>query len=1095
MKTLTRLSILLMIGLFTASYLNAQDNTASFTGVVRDEKGSPYVNAVITATHVPSGTVYEAQSRSDGRYNIPAVKIGGPYTLVCKDASGKTLDVVDAIQLAMGQVFALDFTAGLASESLDGVTIRTVRNRLLNNQNTGASTIIDQEALNTMPTISRSMNDFLRMTPQARSSSVAATTGSGISLAGQDSRFNNLTIDGSIFNNSFGLASAPAGQTASTPISLDALQEISVNLAPYDVKNGGFTGGGINAVTRSGTNQIEGSVFVNNRNQSLSGKKANGVDVVKTDFNVIQAGFRLGGPIIKNKLFYFINAETETRNDPATSYKASRPGLSGTNITRVSASALDSLADFLKTRYGYDPGAYEDYSLKTYSLKYLAKFDWNINKNHRAVLRYNQLRSYRDVLISNSGAVNGNRRDNLNALNFANSNYVINNDIYSVIGELNSTLNFRTHNNFIVGFTANRDYRSSNGGVFPLVDIQQNGTTMTSFGYEPFTANNRLNTNTFQIQDNLNYYIGAHTITAGVAFERFAFENTFAPTYYGHYTFNSLNDFYRSANGDTGVSVRRYALTYSALPGKALPTASPVIAQTAAYLQDAFNVNHRLKITAGVRFDLPMYRDPEVNNPRADTMTFRDENYNPVKFSTAKLPNRNILWSPRVGFNWNAKGNRDIQVRGGTGLFAGRPAFVWISNQLSNNGVLTGSMRFDNSKNFQFSPDVERYIPANPTTPSSYNLALTDPDFKFPQVWRSDLGGDFKLPFGIVGTTEFMYTRTLNNVMYLNVNEERATGNFNGPDNRPVYPGLGLSGTAQNNALRMQDNITDAILLTNTNKGYNYSLTFKLEKPFSNNWSAMMAYNFSETKDLITAGSIAYSSWRDNRSVNGNNRPDLAFSDQDQRHRLIASSTYRLKYGSEKRMSTLFSMFFQTGNQGRYSMFYSNDMNGDQLANNDLMFIPNKAEDLKWKATTSGGVTYSEADQIAAFNNLLNSDAYLNANRGKYAARNGALLGWITTIDLSVQQNFAVGAPGKKHTLQLRLDFYNVGNMINNKWGVNKAVNYNNLLRYEGVDASNTPIFSLNRDAANKLISSVTNTRAALEDVWQMQFGVRYIFN
>jgi hypothetical protein len=1093
MKNKLRTGVLLLIGLFTAKATFAQDNFASFSGVVTDVSGKPYVNAEITATHLPTGTVYLANSRSDGRYNIPAVKIGGPYTVECKDANGKTTDKAEDITLTLSQIFVLDFTVG----QMEAVTIKAVRNRLLNNQNTGASTVIDKDALTSLPTISRSLNDFLRLTPQARSSSVAATTGSGISLGGQDSRYNNLTIDGSIFNNSFGLASAPAGQTASTPISLDALQEISVNLAPYDVKNGGFTGGGINAVTRSGTNQVEGSVFYNTRNQNLTGKKANGVEVVKNDYNVMQTGFRVGGAIVKNKLFYFFNAEMENREDPATSFLAARPGMSGSNVTRVRASALDSLSNFLKSRYGYDPGAYESYSLKTNSLKYLAKFDWNINQKHRAVLRYNQLRSSRDVLISNSGVVNGNRRDNLNALNFANSNYVINNDIYSIIGELNSTLNRQTHNNFIIGYTANRDYRSSNGGVFPLVDIQENGTTLTSFGYEPFTANNILNTNTFQIQDNITHYTGNHTITAGIAFERFAFENTFAPTYYGQFVFNSLEDFYRSANGDTGVSTRRYALTYSALEGKALPTASPVVAQTSAYLQDAWNVNKRLKVTAGIRFDLPMYQDPSLTNAKADTMTFRDENYKAVKYATGKLPGRNILWSPRVGFNWNAKGNREIQVRGGTGLFAGRPAFVWISNQLGNNGILTGSMRIDNSKAYPFSPDVTKYIPANPTTPSSYNLALTDPDFKFPQVWRSDLGADFKLPFGFVATTEFMYTRTINNVAYLNVNQEKAAGTFNGPDNRDYFPGKGLTGTAQNNAMRVQNNITDAIVLTNTNKGYNYSATFKLEKPFSNNWSAMVAYNFSETKDLISAGSIAYSSWRDNRAVNGNNKPEIAFSDQDQRHRIIASATYRMSYGKNDKMSTLLSLFYQTGNQGRYSLFYSNDMNYDQLANNDLIYIPNKAEDLKWKATTVGGVTFSEADQVAAFNSLLENDDYLKANKGSYAGRNGALLGWIGTMDLSVQQNFSVGNPGKKHTLQLRLDVYNFGNFLNNKWGVAKSVNYNNLLKFEGVvsPTDNTPIFSLNRDRSNKLISSITDTRASLEDVWQMQFGIRYIFN
>jgi hypothetical protein len=645
-----------------------------------------------------------------------------------------------------------------------------------------------------------------------------------------------------------------------------------------------------------------------------------------------------------------------------------------------------------------------------------------------------------------------------------------------------------------VGFTANRDFRSSGGGIFPLVDIMQGGQTLTSFGYEPFTPNNILNTNTWQAQENITYYQGKHTINAGLNFEHFAFENTFTPTYYGQYIYNSLDDFYKSANGDTSVKLARYALTYSALENGALPTASPKVTQLGAYIQDNFNVNARLKVTAGIRVDLPMYASQsEYWNKAVDTMKFIGPDGNPASYSTKTLPTPNPLISPRVGFNWNAKGNRDIQVRGGSGLFAGRPAFVWISNQLSNNGVTTGSMRYDNVRINQipstnsvqaFTGDVKAFIPSNPTTPASYNLALTDANFKFPQIWKTDLGVDFKLPYGMIATVEGMYNKTIHNIMYVNVNQVNSLGNFTGNDTR-AYFGYG------NNANRVYDNVTDAILLTNTNKGYNYSATFKLEKPATKNLGFMVAYNFSQSKDVITGGSIAYSSWRDNRAVAGNNAPDLAFSDNDQRHRIIGALTYKTPV---KNFPTTISIFMQSGNQGRYSMYYSNDMNGDQLANNDLIYIPNSADDINWKQTVVNKDTATIQEQKDAFNALLSSDEYLSANKGKYAARNGVLMPWLTTFDLTIIQDIKLAKPNK-HSLQFRVDIYNVGNLINSAWGVSDQVNYAALLKYEGKDSNNTPIYSLNRDKNNQLISNVMSKSAGLNDVWQLQFGLRYTFN
>ncbi|TAK41302.1 MAG: TonB-dependent receptor [Saprospiraceae bacterium] len=1065
--------------------------SANILGIVTDTKGEALIGANVLATHLPSGTVYGTATREDGRFNLPNVRIGGPYKIEVTYTGFETF-TQEGANLSLGQNFRMDIKLNDASTVLGEVTVIGIKNEIMNSERTGAATNIKKEAINALPTLSRGLNDFVRLTPQSRSSNVAATTGSGTSFAGQDSRFNNLTVDGSIFNNSFGLASAPAGQTNSSPISLDAIDEIQVNVAPYDVRQGGFTGAGINAVTRSGTNQFEGSVFYNTRSESLAGDKAVGTAISKSNFSIKQTGFRLGGPIIKNKLFFFINGEIERRDDPATSFLAARPGLTGDNVTRVLASDLDQLKDFLKSKYNYDAGDYENYLLNTTSDKAMIKLDYNVNNSNRVSFRFNYLKSARDVLASQSGSFNG-RRDNLFAMNFSNSNYVINNDIYSGIVEVNSIIGTKFSNNIQFGFTANRDYRSSGGGVFPLVDILEGGRNYTTFGYEPFTPNNELNTDTWQFQENFTMYSGAHTITAGLNLEYFKFDNTFTPTYYGQYVFNSLQDFYDQANGVSNVELRRYQLTYSALPGGALPTATTKVAQPGAYLQDEMSLmGDKLKIIAGLRVDVPIYGNTALENPAVTAMTFKDENGNAVKYNTGELPKTNPLFSPRIGFNIDAKGDRSLQIRGGTGLFSGRPAFVWISNQVGNNGILTGSLRVDNTTDYPFTPDVTAYIPENATTPSSFNIAVTDPDFKFMQLWRSNLAVDYQLPLGLVGTLEGIYSKNVNNVLYINANLEPATGKYSGSDGRITYPGLGLTSTAQNNANRVNDNITDAIVLKNTNKGYTYSLTAKLERQFEKGFYAMAAYNFSQSKDMMTAGSIAASSWRDNSTVRGNNLPDLAISDFDQKHRIIAALSYKLEY--LKHASTTFSLFLQSSNYGRFSYRYNGDMNGDQLTSNDLMYVPNNASELLFEEYTLNNITYTVAQQQQAFQQFIDGDSYLSSRKGKYTERNGALLPWVTTIDFSVQQEFFVNVGNRKHTIQLRADFYNFGNLIKDSWGVGVIPSNSSPLQFIKVDAvTNQPIyhFSAVNDA---LPTTTTKDDISLNSVWQAQLGVRYIF-
>lgn len=1102
-KSLTTCFVMML--LCSNVILRAQGITSSqLLGQILDSKGEPLVAASVKAIHEPSGTIYGVYTREDGRYNIPNMRIGGPYKITISYIGYQT-KTETIQQLALGQNFRLNTTLMEEAISLGEVVISGTKNELMNSDRTGAATNINKAALETMPTIGRSINDFVRLTPQSRSSSVASTTGSGVSFGGQDSRYNNLTIDGSIFNNNFGLSSSPGGQTNSTPISLDAIAEIQVNLAPYDVRQAGFTGAGINAVTRSGTNKVEGSVFYNFRNQSMLGKNAGANPLVITDFDVKQIGLRLGGPIIKDKLFWFVNWESERRSDPTTLTAFRDSASRNSNTTRVTAKDLDDISKLVKEKWGYETGVYDNYVNETKSDKGLFKLDYNISNGHRLSFRYNFLKSTRDVFISNSGTVtSGSNRNSINALSYKNSNYIINNDVHSYIAELNSIFSSRVSNSFSVGYTANRDYRSSNSSVIPLIDILDGSNNQyISLGYEPFTPNNTLNTDVSQFQDNLTFYLNNHTLTAGVNYETFAFDNLFTPTFYGQYVFNNINDFKNALNGDS-VALRRYALNYSALPNQELPWATTKVQMPGAYLQDEISLlNNKLSLTVGVRIDVPIFAETALRNVLVDTMKFKDENGNIVNYGTNKLPNKQYMFSPRLGFNYDVMGNRKLQVRGGTGVFTGRPPFVWISNVVGNNGVLQGSITQDNTntKKYKFSNDVTANIPANATASPSYNLALIDQGFKFPQVWRNDLAFDFSLPQGLILTVEGIYSKTLNNIYYINANQELSTGNFSGDDSRPYFPGIDKSSTAKTNASRIYDNISDATVLKNTDKGYSYSFTTKLEKPLTKNWSAMVAYNLAEAKDLTSAGSIALNSWRDNKSVNGNNLPDLAYSEFDQKHRIIAGLSYKVNY--LKIASTQVSLFLQSGNQSRFSLFYSGDQNGDNQSGNDLMYVPNKASDLSFndlikKIGSKDSVIATKQQQIDAFENYISNNPFLNDNRGKIVERNALLLKWLTTIDLSIVQEFGVKISGREHKFQIRGDIYNFGNLISKEWGVGYRINTNSPLNATNTkDAAGKPVYTFGSVSSANLWQKplpIVEKRATLDDVWQAQIGLRYTF-
>ncbi len=1094
--TLLRLaSTLVAVMLFAYSSI-AQVTSSAISGRVTDSKNEVLPGATVVAVHTPSGSKYGTVTDVNGRFFLPGVRVGGPYevkvTFIGFQDQSKS-----GIIANLGSTANVDFSLTDEGTTLTEVVVKSSKSDIFSSNRTGAATTVGKEAINALPTIGRTINDFTRLTPQ----------GNGRSFSGQDSRLNNITIDGAVFNNGFGLGDQPGARTGIAPISLDAIEEVQVNVAPFDVRQTGFTGAGVNAVTRSGTNQFQGSIFTLMRNDSKAfiGRKANGEDVFISEFNKQVQGFRVGGPIIKDKLFFFANGEFETITSPGTTWLANR-GQSGSNVTRVLASDLDRVSERMG-QLGFVTGPYENFNFNTVGNKFLARVDWNINDKHKFNIRYSLLDGGSDNPISNSSSAGfGSRTNSANSMSYLNSGYILNEDLSSTIAELNSTLSNKLANNLIVGYTVNNEDRAYMGGngLFPTIDILDgNNRTYISAGFDPFTPNNLLNYNTFQLFDNLTYFAGKHTVTAGVALERFVSNNSFYAASNGVYVYNSLNDFFAATdaylanpnNPAVGASPSIFQYRFDFAGGAAPPLQTMKATTPGIYLQDEFQASTKLKLSLGLRVDIPFVEQTALENTVVTGLTFRDENGQPAKYNTGVLPSGNPLWSPRLGFNYDVKGDKTIQVRGGSGIFTGRPPFVWLSNQIGNNGILSGftDLRNANAASIPFTLDPSRFRPAtaDPYAASTFDIAVADENYKFPQVWKTNIAADVKLPGGIIATGEFIFNQNINAVYYINANQKEITATFNGPDNRPRYAGNAA-------ANRLNNNITNNIVLKSTNQGYSYSATAKLEKPFTNGFYAMAAYTFAEAKDLTSAGSIAAGSYTGNATVRGNNFPDLAFSNNDVRNRVIASASYKFNYGGEFGGSTQISMFYEGRNLSRYSYRYAGDMNQDGIFNNDLLYVPNKASDLIFLPLTTGGKTFSVAEQQAAFDAFINQDPYLSTIRGGYAERNGARLPFYNSIDLGIVQEFYLKAGANRHTLQVRADITNFANMLNNKWGVFTNTANQQPLSAAGVNAAGVPQYRMATqqiDGQTQLLRDSFVPSISTGSLWQAQLGLRYIFN
>jgi hypothetical protein len=1031
--------LFLVLATMGTSSLFAQVTTASLSGLVTDKSGDPMPGASVFATHVPSGTRYGTTTRVDGRYTLPNLRVGGPYTIKA-NITGYKAQEITITSLALGQKAVQDFE--LEENAVQGSTIDII-GQAQTRQN-GASASINSDALRSLPTISRSSADFTRLVPMASE---------GGSFAGRNDQFNNYSLDGAIFNNPFGLdAATPGGQADAQPVSLDALDQINVSIAPYDVTQAGFTGAAINAVTKSGTNEFHGTVFGFGRNKNMYGVKVGDGRAERGDLRQLQTGFSIGGPIIKDKVFFFMNMEIERRSDLGSYWVADR-GQEGSNVSRVLESDLLLVRDALEQRYpGYSLGDYEGYKHNTNNQKGLLKFDVNVAEGHSMSFMGNFMTAYKDKPAHPSAI--GRRGPDFTTLQFQNSGYRINNNLLGGIFEFKSLFGNIASNKFQAGATLFRDSRDPFSTPFPVLNINKDGVRYIVAGHEPFSINNRLDQDVFQINDNFSLYLGSHTLTLGGSFERFNFNNSFNLTGYGARVFfpgigiDTFTQWLASGAFDAEVDGAKAAFEANNA-NNTWALAETNLGQLAFYAQDEWTPFNNLSVTVGIRADRPLYFDTKEkiqenidrNCCYDPTIQYYNETGEAVTLDHTVLPKQTILWSPRLGFNLALDNKRTMQVRGGTGLFTGRFPFVWVGNQVAN--------------------------------PNFFFYCTTAEDFKFPQVWRTNLGYDHNFGDGLKATIDFVYTKDINAVMVRNYGLRTPTAALTGgPDTRPIY-GAGDRATVFGGA-------TNAYVVTNTNLGYTFNFSPQITKTWSDGSSFMIGYNFLDAKDAASIDAEISSDAYDRNPANvlNTNTAELAPSLYGNQHRFVGAFSKKLRYGN---LGTTFSIFGEWTRGGRYSYVYANDINNDGSGLNDLIFIPTDAQLEQMQFTGDA------AGQRAAFKRFIEQDDYLSANRGKYAEKYGAQSPWFSRFDIRILQDLFIG---KTNNLQFSIDLLNAGNLISSNWGVRRYATYSGLAQPLAVSVTNnTPVYTFDTNQTSTFFDDF-----GLQSRWQLQLGLRFSF-
>lgn len=1086
------LLIVLILGSTFPSY--AQVTTSGLSGKVISAN-EPVIGATIQAVHEPSGTKYGTITNMDGLFTLQGMRTGGPYKVIVSYIGLRTSTFTD-IYLQLGETYKLDVDMKDHSELIDEVVVVAAKTKFAT-EKTGASTNISSKQMEQIPTINRSISDIARMSPYA----------SGMSFAGGDGRSTNFTIDGANFNNNFGLSSSLPG--GGNPVSMDAIEEVQVVVSPFDVKQSNFIGGGINAVTKSGTNTFRGTAYTYQYNERMRGNKVDGVDLgarARDEKHVYGGTF--GGPIIKNKLFFFANVEYQKVPTSIVDWRASEDGIARPDemISATTVKDMQTVRDFLKSKYGYETGSFSDFPSENTNLKLLGRIDWNINDQHKLSVRYNQTQNKTWNQTNGNSTDAGYRLNNMNrfsqySMAFANSCYSMDNNVKSVSADLNSRFSNNISNQLLFTYSNIEDIRGTDSSPFPFIDIMSglntDGTQILqpymSAGYELFTYNNGVHNKVWNITDNFTYYLGKHKLTAGASFEHQMANNAYMRNGTGYYRYRSLDEFLSGAAPET------FALTYG-YNGEKNPAAEVSYNQYGLYAQDEWNVLDNLKLSMGLRFDLIHFDDDKIMRNNA----IYDLDFDGKHIDTGAWPTPKLQVSPRIGFVWDVFNDKTLKVRGGTGIFTGRLPLVFFTNMPTNSGMVQNQVSITTKyKNGVVSSRDQRLdllqggMLTNvsdmistlglPTTISPEQGVLPsavvgiDKAFRMPQVWKSSIAVDYQIPvsFPFAVTGEFMYTKNLYGVKLDNYNVKSNEGweRFEGADNRYMYP----------SDFTYYKNIQNACVLTNTSKGYGWTANVTMNAEPVRNLNLMAAYTRTEFKEVSgMPGSNAASAWTGLLTVDGPNFSGLQRSNYVVPDRVIASASYSIPYAKNS-MATQVSLFYSGSSPYGNSYCYTNDMNGDGISN-DLMYIPANESEIQFKDA-------ADADAFWAF---VNQDKYLKNHKGEYAEAYGARAPWVHTFDFRITQDFKVKVGKTTNKLQLSLDVMNIGNLLNSKWGVrqsNSVSNNSRILKYEGVDATNTPIFSLYRDKQGAAPTQSYTYNKNYSECWKLQVGVRYVFN
>ena len=1097
-----RLFFLVAVLLTLSLTAMAQITTSSMAGKVTldDQNGEEVIGATVVAVHEPSGTRYTAVTNTTGRFSINGMRTGGPYN-VTVSYIGYQSKTVKGIILQLAETYNVAIWLSEDATQLSEVVISGKASKFAA-EKTGAATNINSSQIANLPTVSRSITDVTRLSPYG---------GNGMSFAGSDGRTANFTVDGANFNNNFGLSDKLPG--GGNPISLDAIEELQVVISPYDVRQTNFIGGGVNAITKSGTNTFKGSAYIYHRNENMRGDAVYGQQIPSAREKDRQTtyGFTFGGPIIKDKLFIFANAEMIKTPTIANRWRGSTNGVGDVTsyLSRTTLADLQTVSDFVKSKYGYDTGSYTDFPADEDTYKILARLDWNITDRHHLALRYNYTKN---TLWNacNASSMDGGTRSAFNRLSeysmsFANSMYSMENLVHSFSLDLNSRLTDNLSNQLLATYSKLDDIRGTNSSEFPFIDILDGFGDPTSpgnymaLGYELFTYNNAVHNTIWNIKDDVTYYMGSHKIMAGITFEHQMADNQYMRNGTGYYRYSSIDDFI------SGAAPEIVCLTYG-YDGESKPAARVQFNRAGIYAQDEWNVNDKFKLTFGTRIDGLFFNNGDLMTNNA----IKALDYNGRSIDTGKWPSNSITFSPRVGFTYDVFGDKSLKLRGGSGLFSGRLPLVFFTNMPTNGGMVQYqaqlnaanlAKKFPNGeysmndfagglvtdgKGGYIEPLKEKLFamgypstvsPDDGTVPSS--ISAVDPDFKMPQVWKTSLAIDYQIPvsFPFSVTLEGIYNKKIhdNSISDWSMRPVEGFARWNGVDNRPIYPSGFRSGTK-------------AFVLENTSKGYGWSANITLNaQPFE--WlSLMAAYTHTVSKEVTgMPGSAAESAFTYVPTVNGPNNIKLHNSQYVTPDRIVANATLHDKSGNH------YSLIYETWRGGyNYSYMMANDMNGDGY-NYDAIYIPRDNE----VGVNQGDFRFATADDMQRFMDFVHNDSYLKSHQGEYAEAYSVYSPWVHRVDFAYKHDFKLNVGKTTHRLQVSLDVKNVLNIFNSEWGVakymNSTLNDGRILRYENTDAQGYPVFSTPSAVSAKTETWVPNY--SIGQCWYASIGIKYMFN